>query len=542
VSDTKRSRIQVVQDVSIYEVLLAAHMQMKDQINAGRTTVDWAAIKKQIMQNRPRCEKQVPGALHWLQMWGGGTPGKYVHELKAFVQLCTRASSSVDGEIFSAVGDWLDCLSEEDAIPELAVAVIKAAAQATEKVFCTDKDVRALVSPQKRAESIRANQLLKLSRDLCTRAGVQDRDYVIAVGKVDCIVARFMMKKASKPAFKTLDDIGYHFFTEVLKEPNGIVNPFPKPKDSTETATAKPVAQKPNFIEYTAAGEVDQGIETVMKLKGIELGSLVLAKEADKAGSRPHKIMKIDNDTKMIELQEIGIDGQPKGNVKTVEFIVFTKKYAPTNKSYELMSWPAKDISKDPDRNLSMYKSAALMAVLHLQEEQALPDLTVTGKPAKIVMAKQKYPKGKLELLISSNRLTTVKDGDKEPMGGMLIQSTPKGPQGHSIWLTSPGLVHYFCPAWIILTLSTTNEADKANMELKFRMVTVPLPTPDANSEYRTIEFRLPYLANTRVIKKDEELLYYKPSAAKTEKPGMKRSFGEMEKASSSSSATKGRS
>jgi hypothetical protein len=530
--------MEVGSDVSITEVLLNAHDMMAAQIKDGKTNIDYNLIEAVLKKNKPRCEADIAGGLHWLQKYGGGVHGKYIHELKEFVQVCTVPGCTISGDVFDAVAGWMKTLTESQSVPEMAVAVIKSAAQS--QVPMSVALIKGMATPQKVKDLMLGNHVLRRCRELADGAGLTNKDWTVAIGKVDVAMSLFLRKLATKKQFKQVPDLGWWFCTEVMNPP--LASEWPPMATEPATATSAPTMNtKPTYINYNEKGQVEESMTTVLKIKDISVGCRVIARGA----KQPWQITAIQEDSKAVQMAMVATDGSVASKRVSVPFDDFAKQYQLTKNEYAHMEWPAKDFMYNPENKLTFAINACGMALHVLREALPPPKLTVTSKPQKLVVANDKYTKGSLKLVLTSARVILQKLAMTKSQASTSVMVQGDIPKSHLMYICqSPvGKDGWFCPAWIIYG-NTTSKEDEGNMELKFQAVTVPYPyvtigKKECKSDVADMEFKLPYLTNCKAIKSGDVLKLYQPEAPKQQSQGMKRTLADMAKPLAEQAAAK---
>ena len=238
-------------------------------------TVDWPTIASTVGKGRPE-SVDVEALIRYVQKWGGLPHGAFIADLNAFHKVYVPAGRIIPSSTFGALADLR--LGPDELCPLFACAVLKAQATCPHKAvesrvcrFIKAAEITTLQSSSKKKTVVEAEKVLAMGRELAKQATIEDAVSTKLLGKLDTMMARFVMGKPMTVECKSTSDVGHAFFT-LLKDASTaeLKNPWqptvaPKPQPAARAADPPQMA---SALEYDEAGKPKGAPRAVLQGNG----------------------------------------------------------------------------------------------------------------------------------------------------------------------------------------------------------------------------------------------------------------------------------
>lgn len=259
VQDTRNRTGAAQRNETEMQVLLRIQSMATASSKANSGAVNWAEIKNIIMLRKGLSEADFMPLLKYVQIYGGGDDGKFLHEFNAFHKEFVPAGRIIPTATFSAMMDLK--LAPHELCPFFMSATLKAQStcpktKAPNKIcrYLSSSDISSLQGAKKEA-MLEAEKFLRQCREIVKLSGAEPSSYSKSLGRLDCMVARFVFKKDDK--YASLEQIGEQFMSELnaaITQQNPSACPLVSPWRSSASATAS-AAPHPNIVQYDPKGQ-----------------------------------------------------------------------------------------------------------------------------------------------------------------------------------------------------------------------------------------------------------------------------------------------
>ena len=182
------------------------------------------------------------------------------------------------------------------------------------------------------------------------------------------------------------------------------------------------------------------------------------------------------------------------------------------NCSEDMASWPDHVPCKTSTYSDAMAKAYVQVALAQVGAMHDQPDVRIQAKPAKAVFVNHAFAVGKLVLVPETVRITIAEnDGKPLPIGALLC-TVPEDICDKRVCLVPMFSDTFVVPAWAV---RPTGEQAKVNMEVNIKVVNVSCNT--INRSASSVAIGVPVLINSKKINAKDEVLLYRPAAAKAQ-------------------------
>ena len=263
------------------EVQLLVRMQRMatEQSKSSSGVVDWAGIGK-VVARRTGDNAIVPVLLRYVQLYGGGERGLFISELNKFHQAHVPSGRVIPARTFQALVDLK--LEPHELCPFVVNAVVKAQASGpkVDHGICNYVSSPDIAAPQgsRKITMLAAERVLVECRAVIKKAGVDEPLIGKCIGRLDTVMARFVMKKDAQ--FKSVEELGSKFVDEVNdtlaklgKSCSPIVSPWSKPPGSGGAPPGDHPVQ--NIIQYDDSGRAIGAAKTHLQAEGALVACVV---------------------------------------------------------------------------------------------------------------------------------------------------------------------------------------------------------------------------------------------------------------------------
>ena len=262
ISEARNATGRAQRNKSEFEVLV--EVQSMVQEHASGEAVNWTRISKAIHNRTGMEQSDIDIFLRFVQMYGGGSTGKFISELDYFKKTFVPSGRIVPLSTFQAILDIK--LSANDLCPYFCSAIVKTQASCPKQKapnnvcrFITSSDIGALAGARKQ-HMLEAEVVLRTARDIIkntqTTPDIQS-SLQKAVGRLDTLMCRHVMRKDD--THKSIDAVGSLFVKEVneifvANRLSKIDDPWMQASSATSNI-GQSTSSTPNLIQYDESGK-----------------------------------------------------------------------------------------------------------------------------------------------------------------------------------------------------------------------------------------------------------------------------------------------
>ena len=516
------------------------HMASAEQNRTGNAP-DWDKISRAVLRSRPPCASEVPGLQIFVALCGGGVKHPFLTDLVSFHQhQITSSDRRVKGQFYKSVAE-LDLGDAE--IPYFKVAMMKAQYSCPPKYvssgycgFISTGDVNKCGKDYKK-EVVEADNLLREVRMALDAAQwkqkIADTKRCLYLGRLDCMMVRWALKKQTTPEFKTAVDVVNHVLkagwadvgrsapTVCLRvalqlrllgggvalairghavrcltslhrpwqgmgdDAKDIVDPllvrWPASVDGSTSVSSAPSASASSgglkLQEYEGGKSVD-GL-SILRKKGFDVGSTFVKKGADILLAITDVVRQPNSDSSSVTAFDVHLAGEQEGLKMTtrVSLNEFLAEYTAKSAKEVLVlhsGWPAKVPSASALYLIHLTKSR-MSAALAACSTHPMPAVHIYAKPTKTVKAIDSVAKGSLMLTPDTLKISHSEPNGELPHGAVRIhiKPVPDAIKDYKFYLAPTFNDDFVCPAWAVKSVVDEKAANMHWVNVEVSVVQV---------------------------------------------------------------------
>lgn len=248
--------------------------------------VDWARVATTVGKRLQSECVDVQCLIRYVRKWGGLPHGTFVADLQAFHTVYVPSGRVIPSATFGSLADLK--LGPDELCPHFACAVLKAQASCpATKVdsrvcrFISMTDISGLQYGKKKQLMLEAERALQMGREVTKRANVDATIAVKTLGKLDCMMARFVLGKSMTEKPETVADVG-RIFLKQLEAHTSVALDSPWGVSSAVASSAATPTIAPTMLSYDTHGNAVAAKRVTLLNQGFVEGHVV----TDETGAR----------------------------------------------------------------------------------------------------------------------------------------------------------------------------------------------------------------------------------------------------------------
>jgi hypothetical protein len=514
---------QVAEGESWMELMLGICDEATNKYKGRPTESEWKQIQKSLLKSQPPRWEDIPDIALFVKIWGGLPSAMFVKMLGNMLKKFNVPSERiVSGSFFKNVASLKFPLSDIPA--DLVNALVFVHAVSNESVqdhfarYITKGDCQGLALPKKRDDVTTANNILKKCRKLMDsrHGGIFEGNNAEHYGNLMIDIVQTICDKKKAAEQKTFEQSATEFLKNFAGEAEGLA------LGALQTTTEDKEDANTNNVVYTETGDiVGIGRQTLMN-KGLNLNMYVSQKDSKKdhgANASQWKIVEImENGT--CKLVPVGADGNLTFD-KPVDVCLDTM--IDTYKETAAKEFRAMTSNNNPlnDKDLQELepKGLAAMAMMTLLKKFGVADARIMVKPARALYASRDYAKEELIVVPASHSLTVdPKPGADYNHKAALVTIESEGRAMSKVVVNPEAPSEKFASQyWCI---DDNSDPNKTNCNIVMKVLRMRKPTLLDKNTNPMIEISVPVITNVKEIKKNDEIIVYRPSPKKAGKKG----------------------
>ena len=485
---------QVQNCEGIFELLQG----IQSMIPAADSDTDWDSIKLSVGKSESPHKADIPELVEFVAKYGGGSKGKFLKRALTFVTYCVPEDQFVGISTIQAMTGLK--LKGDEHCPNVMAAILEAQSKCPHRFvkskvckYISDVEISNLgnrIGELREAESILV-QVWKLAEEM--EPLIPKHQFVIIMGRFDCLVARVLLKKPLPEDIETFEHCAAKALDELQIESKKECSDFVI-EHSPWKAMEKKASEGDNTkrllssaYEYDDEGKILSVCKIELFAKGFTVGALV----KNKSGAI-FKIEEIDIDG-LIMIRPAKADGGWEKRLIQSKLDPFLQRYSITTEMHELLDTKGNSFEDDPVTKEIVRASELFLKMRHLYLEHE-SDTLIKKKPERSVVVTRPYKLGALVLVMGYQKPMSIHEGKKGeneiPYASYIVKG--HGKTMKKMWV-SPTFSKPYIPAW---WCAITSDKSQSNAIIEWR-------------EEEGVQF--PCIVNTEPLKKGDAVVRYLP-------------------------------
>ena len=295
VQRARNAIVQVSHGEDMFQLLLEIQNIASEMESKSDDPLDWSVVKTIVLQSEPVGADDIPTLCLFVQKYGGGTSGKFLHEIKDYAAACMPAGVKISPSYLQSIVDLK--LEEEEMCPDLVVALVQAQSCDLKVVdgfsrLITGGDIRRLGTDLK-GDMIECNKLLAQLKLAIDDLGMQPRRSIALKGKAGSTIARAMFGKAMAAEYTGYDyeSLMHIVFEEAQSfscadsQPVNLFKLTPKEDatccEETKAVDATQTRGNTGLVQYDTDGKATGQKKILLAASGFKVGASVVVAEGE---------------------------------------------------------------------------------------------------------------------------------------------------------------------------------------------------------------------------------------------------------------------
>ena len=489
-------------------------LKIVNEIGKHWPVTDWKQIKKNVLRSQPPRPQDVSDMVDYIAKWGGLPSGMLIKELSELSNLFVDPERVVSGQFFKHLAELAVPPSK---VPgDFVNAVVFVHAKSDVNVqdgiarYISKGDVADLVKTTAKLDRVMcANVMIGRFRKTLAAADITPRQRLQLMSRVKEAIVESTMQRKSRAEKRDLDAVAKDFATEIADAARGD-HGLGAPSAST-TVESDPVSR---VVTYTDDGAASAVGRTVVAMRGFSAGDFVKKRKESNWCQFQIKAIADNGDVDLNPVDRH--DGVVKHDeLVTVARDKFMTEWHETAAKIEVVTnYPGNDAAKSKALPEYTMKKTIATCVQPLVKQYPAPSVRIFSAPEKTVIALSDYDDAGSLVLVPATMNVGAKDPKAVPLLRAVEATVGGAPSGFLLLPYSSK--EFDSPMWHVKLL---HDREECNLELVPKDVYAKPASTKDRSTNPALVVGVPCAVNFVPIKKNTELLLFRPKPSVPSKP-----------------------